>query len=93
MQPGEFLSIVVVSGLEFVSGEVYPFLGDSLLVCESETTLLRRLVLSGPELDRVTADDVVVKDCQFNVAVIPDAIVYCSKEDEIRRLIPQSTGP
>ncbi|MEE8385318.1 MAG: PQQ-dependent sugar dehydrogenase [Dehalococcoidia bacterium] len=88
MQPGDFLSFVVVSGLEFASADVYPLLGDSLLVCESETKLMRRLVLSGPELDQVTADDVVVEDCQFDIAVSPDGIIYYSNENEIRRLVP-----
>jgi glucose/arabinose dehydrogenase len=93
MQPGDFLSFVVVSGLEFASEEVYPLLGDSLLVCESETRLLRRLVLSGPELDQVTADDVIVEDCRFDIAVSPDGIIYYSNEEEIRRLVPEATSP
>jgi glucose/arabinose dehydrogenase len=92
MQPGDFLSFVVVSGLEFASADVYPLLGDSLLVCESETNILRRLVLGGPEQDPVTADDVVADDCQFDVAAGPDGVIYYSNENEIRRLAPQETG-
>jgi glucose/arabinose dehydrogenase len=89
MQPGDFLSFVVVSGLEFASGDVYPLLGDSLLVCESETRLMRRLVLSEANFDQVTADDVIVEDCALDIAVSPDGIVYYSNETEIRRLVPQ----
>ena len=93
MQPGDFLSMVVVSGLDFASADVYPLLGDSLLICESETKqLLRRLVLSGPDLDQVTADDVVAEDCELDVAVSPDGIIYYSNADEIRRLASKSTG-
>lgn len=92
MLPGDFLSFVVVSGLEFASADVYPLLGDALLVCESETNLLRRLELSGPELDQVTADDVVAEDCQLDIAVSPDGIIYYSNADEIRRLAHESTG-
>jgi glucose/arabinose dehydrogenase len=88
LQPGDFLSFVVVSGLEFASADVYPVLGDSLLVCESETKLMRRLVLNGPELDQVTVDDVVVDDCQFDIALSPDGIIYYSNAEEIRRLVP-----
>lgn len=62
--------------MEFVSGGVCLLPGDPLLVGESETTLLRRVVLGGPELDRVTADDVVVKDCQFDIALSLEALVY-----------------
>jgi glucose/arabinose dehydrogenase len=89
MQPGDFLSFVVVSGLEFASGDVYPLLGDSLLVCESETRLMRRLVLSEANFDQVTAGDVIVEDCALDIAVSPDGIVYYSNETEIRRLVPQ----
>jgi glucose/arabinose dehydrogenase len=93
MQPEDFLSFVVVSSLEFASADVYPLLGDSLLVCESETKLMRRLILSGAELNQVTADDVVVEDCQFDITVSPDGIIYYSNGEEIRRLVPESTEP
>ncbi len=93
MQPGDFLSFVVVSGLEFASGDVYPLLGDSLLVCESETSLMRRLVLSEANFDQVTEDDVVVEDCDMDIATSPDGIIYYSNETEIRRLVPQDAGP
>ncbi|OGO48349.1 MAG: hypothetical protein A2W34_07830 [Chloroflexi bacterium RBG_16_64_32] len=92
-QPGDFLSFVEVSGLAFASAGVYPLLGDSLLVCESQTMLLRRLVLGGPDLDQVTADDIVAEDCRFDVEVSPDGTIYYSNADEIRRLAPTSEGP
>ncbi len=65
-------------------------MGDSLLVCESETNYMRRLLLSGTDLDQVTDDDVVVKDCDMDIAISPDGIAYYSNEQEIRRLIPIS---
>ncbi|MFQ5858923.1 MAG: PQQ-dependent sugar dehydrogenase, partial [Anaerolineae bacterium] len=92
MQPGDFLSFVNVSDLEFVSGDTYPLLRDSLLVCESETRLMRRLVLAGAALDQVTDDDVVVQDCQLAIATSPGGTVYYSNEKEIRRLVPQEPG-
>jgi glucose/arabinose dehydrogenase len=88
MAPEDYLSPVVLNGKEFVSGDVYPLLGDSLLVCETGTELMRRLVLSGANLDQIDSDDVVVKDCQMDIAVSPDGIVYYSNEEEIRRLVP-----
>lgn len=93
MQPGDFLSFVVVSGVAFASGDVYPLLGDSLLVCESETELMRRLVLDAPVSDQATAEDVVVEDCKGDITVSPEGIIYYSNEDEIRRLIPEGTEP
>jgi glucose/arabinose dehydrogenase len=95
--PGEFLSTVSVSGMEFVSGDDYPLLGDSLLVCESDTELMRRLILSGANLDQVTEvaadeevdDNVVVEDCQMDITVSPEGIVYYSNETEIRQLVPE----
>jgi glucose/arabinose dehydrogenase len=88
MEPSDFLSFVVVSGLEFASGDVYPLFGDALLVCESETKLMRRLVLSGANFDLVAEDDVVLNNCDGDIATSPDGIVYYSNQTEIRRLIP-----
>ncbi len=93
LQPTDFLSFVVVSGLEFVSGDIYPLLGDSLLACEAETQLMRRLVLTGANSDEVTGDDLIIKDCDADIATSPDGIVYYSNEAEIRRLVPQDSDP
>jgi len=89
MEPGDFVSSVNVSALAFTSQKTDPLFGDSLLVCESETQLMRRLTLGGANLDQVLADDVVVKDCEMGIAVSPDGIIYYSNKEEIRRLIPQ----
>ena len=95
--PGDFLSIVNVTGLAFVSGDLYPLLGDSLLACEFETKLMRRLLLTGSDFDQVAADEegvdnIVVEDCDRDIATSPDGTVYYSNETEIRRLVPQDTG-
>jgi len=90
MSAGQFLSGVGVSGLAFVSAAQYPALGDGLLVCDL-TGILRRLVLSGPQLDQVSNDDVIVKDCKRSVAVSPDGTIYYSNDTEIRRLTLQKT--
>ncbi len=92
-EPGDWTSLPFVTGKEFVSGVVYPLLGDSLLVCESETRLMRRLTLSGDNLDQVLSDDVVVEDCKLDIAVSPDGIVYYGNDTEIRRLVPLETTP
>ena len=97
MEPEEFLSFVEVSGLEFVSADVYPLLSDALLVCESLTGLMRRLVLTGSDFDQVAADEegvdnIVVEDCNRDIATSPDGIIYYSNEIEIRRLVPEDTG-
>ncbi len=90
MKPGDFLSLVVATGKEFVSGKVYPVLGDSLLVCQDYKTEMRRLALSEAR-DQVTSDDVLVSDCRYDIATSPDGIIYYSNDKEIRRLIPQPT--
>ena len=88
--PVEPDAIVDPRGLEFLSGSAYPLLSaDSLLVCERETQLLRRLVLDGANLDQVIEDDVVVDDCGLDIAISPEGIIYYSTEKEIRRLVPQ----
>jgi aldose sugar dehydrogenase len=86
--PEGFDSAVGVTGMEFVSGEVYPTLGDGLLVCESATQELRRLVLPAPNFDQITANDIVARDCWLDVTVSPDGFVYYANLTEIRRLIP-----
>ena len=93
MKPGDYLSTVLVAGKEFVSGDVYPILGDSLLVCQGDETLMRRLTLAGADLDQVTANDVVIRDCSLGVTVNPDGVVYYSNDKEIRRLVPVKTEP
>lgn len=86
-------SNVAPTGVEFVSGDVYPALGDSLLVCEFNTGFMRRLVLAGP--DQVVEDDVVAQGCHLDIAASPDGIIYYSNGDEIRRLLvdPVAEGP
>lgn len=88
MTPEMVGATVAPTGIEFVSGEVYPSLGDSLLVCEFNTQFLRRLVLTGEALDSVYSDNVVAEGCRLDIAVSPDGIVYYTNETEIRRLVP-----
>lgn len=97
-EPGDFLSFVEASALAFVSGELYPELSGSLLVCEShrsevegETSpgVLRRLILGGAEGDQVMSSDVIVRDCKGAVAVSPEGVIYYANDIEIRRLLPK----
>ncbi len=98
--PGDFISFVEVSGLEFVPATKYPQMGESLFVCESHRSpdaqgqqspgVLRRLVLGGPDFDQVTSSDRIVKDCRGDVAVSPDGAVYYANDTEIRKLV---SGP
>jgi glucose/arabinose dehydrogenase len=88
LSPESLGSSVGVSGMEFISGDDYPALGDSLVFCESGTERLRRVVLAPPSFDRVTADDVISLDCWLDVTVGPDGLVYYANLTEIRRLTP-----
>lgn len=90
MEPVEHLSVVRPRGIAFASASVYPGLDDSLIICEEITHLMRRLVLAGADQDQVIEDDVVTEDCQIDVAVSPDGIIYYSNAEEIRRLTPIS---
>ena len=96
-EPGSFLSLVEVSGLTFVTGLRYPALGDSLFVCESQTSvvenvvtkgILRRVILAAPAFDSVAQSDIIVKDCKGDVETGPDGTLYYSNATEIRRLLP-----
>jgi len=87
-RPEDFLSVVSVSGLGFASARVYPTMGDSMVVCESLTSLLQRVTLAAPQFDRVTANDTVVKDCKLGLTISPDGLIYYSTDTEIRKLVP-----
>ena len=100
--PGDFLSLVEVSGLAFVPGSRYPALGDSLFACEAQTSavegvvtkgVLRRVLLAPPSFDSVTSSDLIVKDCKGDVETAPDGTLYYSNAGEIRRLIPGAAAP
>ena len=76
------------AGIQFVSGDVYPALGDSLLVCQAADSFMRHLVLSGPNHDQVESDaDIIVDDCNLDIATSPDGVLYYANDTEIRRLV------
>ena len=87
MEPEEWGSNVSPVGIHFVSGDAYPSLGDALLYCEFNTRFMRRLALTGPLLDQVVDDSIVVEDCNIDVTTSPDGTVYYSTPQEIRRLL------
>ena len=88
----EDVTKVQPTGIEFVSGDTYPSLGDSLLTCEEVSKFMRRLVLA-PNRARVQSDDVVVADCSLDIATSPDGIIYYSNGSEIRRLVEAGASP
>ena len=90
MVPETFTSNVAPTGVRFVSGNVYPSLGDALLSCEWNTSFMRRLLIVSPDSDQVVDDSVVVDDCQLDVVVDSEGVVYYSNAGEIRRLVPES---
>lgn len=89
MRPEEPGAPPAPTGLEFVSGDVYPRLGDGLLACEVNTAFMRLLVLAGETQDIVVSDDVIVEDCHLSIAADPNGVIYYSNRNEIRRLVPQ----
>jgi hypothetical protein len=68
-------------------------LGDSLVICESRTQLMRRLIVAGPSFDQVTGDDVIARDCWLDVTANSDGLIYFANLTEIRRLIPPPVSP
>ena len=89
MKPEDLGSGAVPTGMHFVSGQVYPALGDGLLVCEFNTKLMRRLQLAGPDKDQVTDDSVVVENCTVALTADSEGIIYYSMGKEVWRLPPQ----
>jgi len=87
--PEDVYSYTTPTGIEFVTGDRYPRLRGSLLICEFVTKFMRRLELSGDEQDEVVADEVATEDCSLDIATSPDGVIYYSNETEIRRLVPE----
>ncbi len=88
-EPEDLPSNVAPTGLHFVSGEVYPTLGDGLLACEFNTKFMRRFQLAGPEKDQVIDDSVVVEDCTVAITGDGSGVIYYSNGQEVRRLVPE----
>ena len=88
-KPQAIPSNVAPTGVEFVSAQTYPALGDGLLVCEYLTKYLRRLQFAESDQNKVTDDSVVAEDCTVALAANSRGIVYYSNGVEIRRLAPQ----
>jgi glucose/arabinose dehydrogenase len=86
LKPGDFGSSVGSRGMAFVSKDVYPLLGDGLLICAGPK--MHRVLLSGADFDHVDDDDIVVEDCGRDIAVSPEGIVYYANDTEVRRLTP-----
>jgi glucose/arabinose dehydrogenase len=83
-EPGEF-SNVAPAGVAYTTGDRYPDIGAGLLVCQFNTGELRILELA-PDGRSVTDNRVVNNDCQFNVEVGPDGLIYYSNRDGIFRI-------
>ena len=86
--PEDVYSSTAPTAIQFISGNQYPRLGDSLLICEFVTKFMRRLELAVPKQDKVVVDEIVAEDCSLDIAISPDGVVYYSNETEIRRLVP-----
>lgn len=89
-RPGQFISTVAPTGIEFVTSDAYPLLiSSSLLVCEFNSAIMRHFYVAGVDQDVVVGGSVVVRDCRLDIAISPDGLVYYSNKTEIRRLVPE----
>ena len=88
LRPAHVFSTVAPTGVEFISRSVYPTLGDSLLICEFNTGFMRRYWLEGPDQDIVQDGSIVLRDCNLDIVLDSEGIVYYSNAEEIRRLRP-----
>lgn len=89
-RPEEFSSNVAPTGANFVSGNVYPSLGNALLTCEFNTGFMRRILLVGPSHDQVIDDSIVVEDCRLDITTDIQGLIYYSNPGEIRLLLPSA---
>ena len=78
-------------GIDYVEGDVYPSLGDSILTCLWRTGEMRHMQLS-PAHDQVTSEDTIASGCYLDVEVGPDGAIYYTDSGNIRRLWVDSDG-
>jgi hypothetical protein len=80
--------------MAFVSAAQYPVIGDGLLVCGALDGMMRRITLAPPTASPagpITASEIVVRDCDRDVAISPDGTIYYSNKTSILRLLPGAT--
>jgi glucose/arabinose dehydrogenase len=103
-QPADFLSFVEVSSLAYLPATKYPLVGEGLLVCQAERSklnaedkgspgVLRRITLSGPAFDQVSANDVLIHSCKGGLAVGPDGTMYYTTDTEIKKFTTAQGSP
>jgi len=97
-QPGDFLSFVESQGINFLTDSAYSQLADSLLVCQSEKSVVQDFVRNGAirqftmSGNTVASSSIVVNDCRGEVAVNGGEVFYATRT-EIRKLIEGSAAP
>jgi glucose/arabinose dehydrogenase len=97
-QPGGFLSFVESQGMAFLADSAYEQLPDSLLVCQSEKSVIQNFVSGGAIREftmkgtSVASTSIVVNDCFGDVAVRGGEVYYATRT-EIRKLIEGSEAP
>jgi glucose/arabinose dehydrogenase len=79
---------LVVTGLAFYRGGLFPEYRGNLFFCALATGELRRVELGGPAADRVVRVEVLSRDCRLDVAEGPDGALYVSDASNIYRLLP-----
>jgi glucose/arabinose dehydrogenase len=77
------------TGIDYVDGEVYPSLGDSLLVCQWRNSQMRHLELSAYNV--VASEETLLDGCSLDVEINPvTGAIYYTNASTIRRLIVDS---
>jgi glucose/arabinose dehydrogenase len=83
-------------GIDYIDGDTYPILGDSLLVCQWRNGKMRYIALGGPGQEEVVDDGLVtfdgeqITDCSLDVEVGPTGAIYYSNATSIKRILVDS---
>jgi glucose/arabinose dehydrogenase len=89
-------STVAPVGITAIDGDLFPSLGDSLIICEFRNGVLRLLQLGGPALDQVIAEPRLVNtgpnSCLVDVELSPSGQIYYTTYNSIRRLFFDADG-
>ena len=81
-------------GIEYVDGDIYPSLGDSLLACQFRNGKMVHLQLGGEAQDEVLNffgfGEILRTDCGLDIAISPMGGIYYSNPTTIIRLLVDS---
>ena len=78
-------------GIEYIDGDIFPSLGDSMLACQFRNGKMIHLKLGGEAQDEVVNffgfGEIIRPECGLDIAISPLGVIYYSNTNTILRLV------